>query len=154
MSSNVIPLASPGTTRADVAAAVRAHLAVRQISDSALGRAIGMSQSMISRRTNGSTAFDTDDLGRIAGYLGLDLVELVQMPKGAPAPHDDSSNPRRLVPKVAGSIPVGGTHTKDRPAEGGPSLIPFPVRPHTAAADESSFVRIAPVTPIAGPQAS
>lgn len=84
--SNVNPLVAPDSTRQDVASAVRAHLAVRKISDSALGRAIGMSQSKISRRTNGDIAFDTDDLGRIARYLGVTVVELIQMPVGSPEP--------------------------------------------------------------------
>ncbi len=80
MTSNVTHLVSPDNTRYEVAAAVRAHLGVHRISDSALGRAIGMSQSMISRRTNGEIAFDTDDLGRIASHLGVSIVELIQMP--------------------------------------------------------------------------
>lgn len=86
MTSSVTPLITPGTARYDVAATVRAHLAVRRISDSALARAIGISQSMMSRRVNGDIAFDTDDLGRIASYLGLTLVELIQMPTAGEAP--------------------------------------------------------------------
>lgn len=82
------PVIAQTTARHDVASAVRAHLAVRRISDSALGRMIGMSQSKISRRTNGEIAFDTDDLGRIAEALGLSFVELVQMPTA------DGSTPR------------------------------------------------------------
>lgn len=79
--------AAPATSgREDVAAAVRAHLAVRKMSDSALGRMVGMSQSKISRRTNGEIAFDTDELDRIALALGMSIVELIQMPtKKAPA---------------------------------------------------------------------
>ncbi|WP_439593989.1 helix-turn-helix domain-containing protein [Microbacterium sp.] len=80
MTNNVNPLITPGGARDEIAGAIRAHLAVRRISDSALGRAIGMSQSKISRRTNGEIAFDTDDLGRIARYLGLSVVDLIQMP--------------------------------------------------------------------------
>lgn len=80
MTSNVNPLVAPDGTRHEVAASVRAHLAVRRMSDSALGRAIGMSQSKISRRTNGEIAFDTDDLGRIARALDVSIVELIQMP--------------------------------------------------------------------------
>ena len=78
--SNVSPLVSPGNARAMIAAAVRAHLAVARMSDSALGRKIGMSQSKVSRRTNEEVPFDTDDLGRIANALGITIVELIQMP--------------------------------------------------------------------------
>jgi transcriptional regulator with XRE-family HTH domain len=89
MSTNISTLVTAGTARYDVAAAIRAHLAVRRMSDSALGRAIGMSQSKISRRTNGEIAFDTDDLGRIASHLGITVVELIQMPTTA----EDSPRP-------------------------------------------------------------
>ena len=80
MATNNVHQVIATDARYDVASAVRAHLAVRKISDAALGRMIGMSQSKISRRTNGEIAFDTDDLGRIAKALGITLVELVQMP--------------------------------------------------------------------------
>ena len=100
MTSNVNPLVAPDATRYDVAAAVRAHLAVRRISDSGIGRQIGMSQSKISRRTNGEIAFDTDDLGRIAQALDLTIVELIQMP---------TSNQKAPTPKGGGqSVPPEG----------------------------------------------
>lgn len=75
---------APTPHRADVAAAVRAHLAVRNIKDAAAARQIGMAQSTFSRRTNGDIAFDIDELGRLANVLGLSLGELIAMPKNRP----------------------------------------------------------------------
>jgi transcriptional regulator with XRE-family HTH domain len=61
------PLAE--TLREQVAAAVRAQLAWRQISGSALARLLGREQTWVSRRLNGSVAFDLDDLQAIAEAL-------------------------------------------------------------------------------------
>lgn len=83
MSAELSTLVTPDTARYDVAAAIRAHAAVRRLSDSALGREIGMTQSKISRRMNGEIAFDTNDLGRLATYFGMSVVELIQMPTSA-----------------------------------------------------------------------
>lgn len=80
--NDIAHLASPGTARSDVAAAIRAHLAVARVKDSELARRIGMGQSAMSRRTNEEVAFDADDLGRIASVLGITVVELIQMPGG------------------------------------------------------------------------
>ena len=56
-------------------------MGVRQIKDAALAREVGMSQSKMSRRTNGDIAFDVDELGRIARYFDISLAELITMPK-------------------------------------------------------------------------
>ncbi len=85
--ASVTQLPSQTRARADIAASVRAHLAVRQMSDSELARRIGMTQSQVSRRTNARLPFTSDDLGRIADVLELSVVELIQMPKSRPNPH-------------------------------------------------------------------
>ncbi|MHC9046777.1 helix-turn-helix domain-containing protein [Microbacterium saperdae] len=92
--SNISPLVSPGSARTDIAAAVRAHLAVARVSDSEIGRRTGMSQSRISRRTNEEVPFDADDLGRIASALGISYLELIQMPTGVPpvVPNDGTTD--------------------------------------------------------------
>lgn len=79
--TNISSLVNAGTARADIAAAVRAHIAVRRTNDSQVARAIGMSQAKFSRRTNEQVAFDADDLGRIANYFDIEVLELVQAPK-------------------------------------------------------------------------
>jgi len=84
----------PATTnvRHEIAAAVRAHFAVRSTNDSKVARAIGKSQSWMSRRTNGDTPFDADDLGAIAELFGISYLELAQMPAGRPNPENPMQN--------------------------------------------------------------
>lgn len=54
-----------------VAEDVRAELARRRLSGSALAVLLGQSQKWVSRRLSGEVAFDVDDLERIARALGL-----------------------------------------------------------------------------------
>lgn len=63
--------------RQEVAASIRAFIARAGISQSAAGRAIGVKQSTFSRRTNGQEPFDVDELGALATYFGVSLVELI-----------------------------------------------------------------------------
>lgn len=98
MNAVISPLASPGSSRAEVAAAVRAHIAARRSNDSRVARAIGMTQAKFSRRTNEGVAFDTDDLGRIASHFGISLVELIQMPQtGTTGPEPSATEYRAVV---------------------------------------------------------
>jgi hypothetical protein len=72
------------SARDEIAAAVRAHFAVRSLSDTAAARLINKSQSWMSRRTTGETPIDADELGLIADALGITYVDLVQLPKFMP----------------------------------------------------------------------
>ncbi|MEO6115968.1 MAG: helix-turn-helix transcriptional regulator [Pseudolysinimonas sp.] len=82
MTNNAVyEMPARGNYRASVAAAVRAHFAVRSVKDAAVARTLGVSQSYLSRRTNGSTPFDVDDLGSIAHEFGITMAELITMPK-------------------------------------------------------------------------
>lgn len=65
------------TLREAVAEEIRAALARRRMSASALARALGKSQTYVWRRLSGETAFDTDDLEAIAGALRVPVVELL-----------------------------------------------------------------------------
>lgn len=78
--SAVTTLPQAHNARSTIAACVRAHLGVRNMSDSELARKIGTTQSQISRRTNERVPFDVDELGKIADALGISVVELIQMP--------------------------------------------------------------------------
>lgn len=90
--SNALDIKPAATNvRHEIAAAVRAHFAVRSTNDSKVARAIGKSQSWMSRRTNGETPFDADDLGAIAALFGITYVELAQMPTGRPDPENSPS---------------------------------------------------------------
>jgi transcriptional regulator with XRE-family HTH domain len=69
--------AKPATFREAVAEEVRAALARRRVSASALARKLGKSQTYVWRRLSGETAFDTDDLEAIAGILDVTVVDLL-----------------------------------------------------------------------------
>lgn len=72
---------APPPERARIATAIRAHLAVHNLSDTKAGELIGLSQSAMSRRTNAQHPFDIDELGKLAGALGLTIHQLIVMPK-------------------------------------------------------------------------
>lgn len=65
------------TARHEIAASVRGFIARAGVSKSAVARAIGMAQSTFSRRTTGDEPFDADELGMLANYFGVTLVDLV-----------------------------------------------------------------------------
>jgi transcriptional regulator with XRE-family HTH domain len=62
--------------RERVAEEIRVLLARRRMSAAQLGRQLGVSQTYIWRRLKGETAFDLDDLDRIAGVLGVAPADL------------------------------------------------------------------------------
>jgi transcriptional regulator with XRE-family HTH domain len=68
------------TLRESVAEEIRVLLARRMMSASELGRRVGMTQPYISRRLTGETAFDIDDLAKIADALGVEVAELLPRP--------------------------------------------------------------------------
>jgi transcriptional regulator with XRE-family HTH domain len=59
-------------TRGQVAGEVRAVLARRQITQTALADQITMSRASLSASLNGLRAFDTDELAEIGAVLGVD----------------------------------------------------------------------------------
>ena len=127
MNVTQFPQPEQNTARAHVAAEVRGHLAKRNIPAYKLSEVLGSTQSRgyWQRRVSGELSFDIDDLDALAGLLGVRITDFF-------TGHDDTPNPRTLVPKVAGSIPVGGT------------LINFPTRQTSHTTRE----RLAPVTSI------
>jgi transcriptional regulator with XRE-family HTH domain len=84
MTSAQVTDITPRQQRDTVAAPIRAHLAVRNISGSDLARRIGLTQPQVSRRLHGRLPFTSDDLVVIAEQLDITIVELLQMPKSAP----------------------------------------------------------------------
>lgn len=137
--SNVIPLQSetPNTGRELVAAEVRAELARQRQNSNSLPKHLGKSQRYWYERINAKLPFSVDDLAALSTLLQVPMSRFVP-PVIAPTPHGDdteiASNPRTLVPKVAGSIPVGGT------------IIPF-ARRHRPTIEHATA---APVTSITG----
>lgn len=63
--------------RHQVAEEIRALLGRRQMSGAKLARAIDQSEMYVSRRLRGETAFDLDDLERIAEVLGVPVASLL-----------------------------------------------------------------------------
>lgn len=71
----------PTTPAHEVGANVRAELARRDRSQADLARAIGVSQSGISKRLRGVIAFDVNELTDIARFLDVPLSDLLAGPE-------------------------------------------------------------------------
>lgn len=101
------------TLRERTAEEIRALLARRKMSATQLGREMGISQAYIWRRLSGETAFDLDDLEKIAAILGVEVIDLLPRPmpgrllttvgtqSGRPNVHSDASavRPARSRPE-------------------------------------------------------
>ena len=112
------------TMRERVAEEVRSLLARRRMSASELARQLETTQRYMSRRLTGETAFDVDDLDRIATVLGVQVTDLL---------------PRRSegeLVTVAGSRVDAGRRTNDRSvvAADRPHLVGHTNRSHPADA--------------------
>lgn len=70
------------TLREQVAEEVRVLLARRRTSATALAKTLGVSQTYVWRRLTGETAFDLDDLERIANALGVTVLDLLPRSAG------------------------------------------------------------------------
>lgn len=60
-----------------IAAEIRKQLFLRDMTATQLGQQAGMTQPYISRRLTGATAFDVDDLQRIAEALDVQVADLL-----------------------------------------------------------------------------
>lgn len=108
-----------------VAEEVRVLLARRRISVVQLAKLMGVSQPYLSRRINGTVAFDMDDLERIADTLNIDFADL--LPKRAATtpggtPIRDFTPVTRLAtpapaspPRRTGHRPSGHPNDQRRP---------------------------------------
>lgn len=67
---------TPGSMRDHVSEELRALFARRRLSASQVARELGWKQMYLSRRMTGATAFDVDDLEKLAGYLDVDVRDL------------------------------------------------------------------------------
>lgn len=65
------------TTAELTAGAVRAELARRRISGRELAKALGWARTTTSRRLNGATPFDIEELATVANFLNLPVSALV-----------------------------------------------------------------------------
>ncbi|MDG4762408.1 helix-turn-helix domain-containing protein [Micromonospora sp. WMMD710] len=96
MSDNAAGTATP--MRELVAEEIRVLLARQRISASKLARTLGMTQSYLARRMSGDTAFDVDDLARIANVLGVTVVDLLPSAKVRPNNRSADSPVRATSP--------------------------------------------------------
>lgn len=99
----LIIAAMDSTLNERVAEEIRVMLARRQITATELARKAGMTQRSISRRITGEKAIDMDDLDRIAGALGVDVLDLIPATDNEPRPRR-STGPR-VVGRRRGNIP-------------------------------------------------
>lgn len=87
--------------------------------------ALGLSHRYVNDRATGDVDLSASDLAMFADFLEVSISDFY-------APIPEGSDLRTLVPKVAGSIPVGGT------------VIPFPARSRVS----EERAQVAPVTAI------
>ena len=66
-------------TRAEVAKNVRAALGAARVSQAGAAKALGMSPGTFNRRVNGKTAFDVEELERLATFLDVPYSQLVEV---------------------------------------------------------------------------
>lgn len=100
------------TLREYTAGELRAHLARERISVSALARRLEWTQSYLARRVDGRVAFDLDDLEKVAGELGIQVIDLL--------PHKETANTLRnrasaKRPSSAAPSTSRATRTTTRP---------------------------------------
>ena len=72
-------MSSPQTLRLKVAAEIRAEMARQRKTGIELASLLDLSQQSASRRVNGETDIDLDELEVIAGWLGVDVPALLGM---------------------------------------------------------------------------
>jgi transcriptional regulator with XRE-family HTH domain len=68
-----------------VGANVRAEMARRGLNQRSIAPCINLSQQALSRRLNGQTAFNVDELDRIADCLSVTVASLIAPAVAAPA---------------------------------------------------------------------
>lgn len=85
-----------------VAAVIRGELARRGIRGTVLGEWLGLGPGAVSRRLNGWTPFSVDELGEVAGRLGVNPLDVGVAIIGPPG--DEK------IPGVQGTSPEAGDH--------------------------------------------
>jgi transcriptional regulator with XRE-family HTH domain len=109
-----------GRLRQYVAEEIRVLLARKRMSGAELGRRAGITQSTMSRRMTGETAFDMDDLERIAEVLEIEVTDL--LPKPVASEEGSGFKHPYIFPDLPAALP-------ERPAEprGSDPLAPRPI---------------------------
>ena len=112
------PGGQTASLREYVAEEIRALLARRMANGAKLAAALGKSEMYVSRRLRGETAFDVDDLEKIAGFLGVEVTDLLPRPTEGRVLTTIGSHPS--TPNAgSGRSAVRGTRTRT-PRKGQP----------------------------------
>lgn len=103
-----------------VAEELRALLARRQTTPTALAKLVGVSQTYIWRRLSGEVAFDLDDLDKIAAVLEIETADLLRVAAAGPTLREPfMPAPRRPVDnRPAGGPGRGARTSRVRPPYG------------------------------------
>lgn len=121
--------------RVAVAEEVRVAMARKRINGARLASVIGRSQAYLSRRLTGETAFDVDDLERIADALGVPVVDLLPSDKVRPNNRSGAgANPaarhtKRAMPERAPHAGYPSGRSVRDPAGSAPAVPPTRRRP-------------------------
>lgn len=113
--------------REPLAEEIRALMGRRRVTGANIAAALGKSQSYVSRRLTGETAFDTDDLEIISGLLKVDPETLLASARGTMLRLRPGAERVSTLART-GSRP-SDTRPTGRPGVGGrPVSIPRPTR--------------------------
>lgn len=129
--------------RESTAEEIRSLMARRRLNGVRLAVVIGRSQSYVSRRLTGETAFDVDDLERIATALGVGVRELL------PRDGDDARGvTRQYLPgqRVVATIGTPRSAKRPTPARAARTHRPGRPVPQTRPIGRMSLAR--PTTPV------
>lgn len=142
---------TPGSTsplRTGIAEEIRALLGRRAISKIDLSRRIGKSHTYVWRRLTGETAFDTDDLERIAQVLGVPVVDLFPASYRATSAGSTGRYPTRdpLAARVVATVGQTQTSSPTHAVRTRPAPQRTPLRPPNRAAKPA----VRPRTRVAG----
>lgn len=125
--------------RDEIASAVNAFVARAGISKSATAHEIGMSQSAFSRRTTGAEPFDADELGMLADYFGVTIIDLISGNVTAIAPNAKKAP----TPKGEGRAKLPELDSNQQPAGNKPPAEIITLHPRKTAPERDT---LAPVT--------
>ena len=97
-----------------VAGNVRAQAARLGLTQIALGAALGLTQGQVTRRWKGQSAWQLNELGKVAAVLDVTVVDLVsepdtQNPRRWIAPRGAAARSKGLEPPTFWSVVRGGT---------------------------------------------
>jgi transcriptional regulator with XRE-family HTH domain len=129
MSTLTVVPDQPDRLTETVAAEVRAHMARVRLNQTQLADALGLTQSSVSKRLRGVVAFNTDELAKVAGVLGVHPAVLLG---GQPS----------YTPQPTGGN-TGKTHRQSNTLSSAAKVLTFPVASRSTAGSQRPTRRVA-----------